>query len=512
MPINASRPMLNRFTQRRQSANYTGTSSASGETPLRVGIVGAGLGGIALAVKLKKAGFDHFTVFEQSAGAGGTWHDNTYPGCQVDVPSGTYSYSFMPYDWSRRYGKQLELQRYTEDTIDRFGIRDKFRFSSRVDQAVWDEARHLYIVRTNGEEHEFNLLVSCVGLLNVPKDPDWPGMGDFQGAMFHSARWDHSIELTGKRVAVVGTGSSACQIVPELAKVVEQLYVFQREPGWIAPKPDHEYSAEERRRNFRLLRRKVSRWWGFVKHVETLGDRNVGSKRHRQLTKICLDFIESEIHDPELRKLVTPTYPVGCKRLVRDSRYYGSLNLPNVHLVPNPVSRFTRSGVIDAQGTERPVDVVVTAIGFKAADYLASLPVIGSGGLSLRDVWAGEPKAFLGITVAGFPNFFMLYGPNTNGGGSIIAQHERQAELIVKVARRMSRRHFTQIDTKRVSMADFVRWVDRKNAINFSAIHAGCNNYFLSPSGRNVTQWPLGQIAYLWRTKLMPQRAFVMRR
>jgi cation diffusion facilitator CzcD-associated flavoprotein CzcO len=479
---------------------------------VRVAIVGAGLGGIAAAVKLKMAGFEDFTVFEQSSGPGGTWYDNTYPGCAVDVPSEVYSYSFMPYDWSRVYGLQPELQQYTEDTIDHFGIREHFRFSTRVDEAAWDEDSRTYRVRTGDLVQEFDLLVSCVGLLSVPKEVNFPGLEDFQGTVFHSSRWRHDVELTGKRVAVVGTGSSSAQIVPALAGTVAQLHVFQRAPGWIVPKPEHTYTPEERRRNMRPVRRRLSRYRGFVKHVETLGDREVGSQRHNALTRICLQHIADAIPDPDLRAAVTPDYPVGCKRLVRDSNFYPALTQSHVELVPQAVARFTSTGVVDVTGVEREVDVVVLAVGFRAAEYLASLPVVGPGGVSLSEAWDGEPRALLGVTVAGFPNFFMLYGPNTNGGGSIIAQHERQAELVVSVARRMRRSGRTRVDTKPKAMDDFVRWVDEQNASKFSAILAGCSNYFLSPSGRNVTQWPTGQISYMLRTKVMARAALVLQR
>ncbi len=465
-----------------------------------------------MAVKLERAGFTHYTVFEQSAGPGGTWYDNTYPGCQVDVPSEVYSYSFKPYDWTRIYGRQPELQKYCEDTIDHFGIRSHFQFSTRVDEAVWDEDRHLYTVRAGGQEHEFEVLVSCVGLLSVPNEPRWPGMDEFEGGMFHTARWRHDVALDGKRVAVVGTGSSACQVVPELAQRVGQLYVFQREAGWVAPKPDREYTPDERKQNAHPIRRKVSRWRGFVRHVQTLGDRTVGSGRHQELTQVCLNHIHAQIEDPELRRMVTPDHPVGCKRLVRDSNYYPALSLPNVDLVPRAVARFTPSGIVDVDGVEREVDVAVLAVGFRAADYLASLDVVGVGGIPLREAWAGEPKALLGITMSGFPNFFMLYGPNTNGGGSIIAQHERQAELVVRVAKQMRRKGVTRVDTKPAALENFVRWLDRQNGTVFSAILADCNNYFLSPGGRNVTQWPTGQISYMVRTKVMPRFAFTKER
>lgn len=477
----------------------------------RIGVVGAGLGGVALAVKLKLAGIEDFVVFEQSDGPGGTWHDNTYPGCQVDVPSEVYSYSFMPYDWTREYATQSELLKYINYVIDHFGIRSHFRFGSRVDEARWDNERSLYRVSVGVAAFDCNMVASCVGLLNVPKIPTWPGMTEFRGSLFHSARWDHSLELADRRVAVVGTGSSSAQIVPAIADVAREVVVYQREPGWVAPKPDRMFTSEERRRRRSPVRRKIRRWHGFIKHVETLGDRDVGSKRHRRLTQTCLEFIEREIPDPALRQLVTPAYPVGCKRLVRDSNYYKALSRPNVRLIPHAVERLTDTGIVDASGAENHFDVVVAAVGFHAADYLRSLSVVGPDGRSLREVWDGDPAAYLGITVPGFPNFFILYGPNTNGGGSIIAQHERQAELVVAAMRRMQRSRKSVVDTKASALSEFVAWVDRKNAVAFSAVHARCHNYFLSKSGRNVTQWPLGQLSYMFRTKMAVRAAFVYR-
>jgi cation diffusion facilitator CzcD-associated flavoprotein CzcO len=498
------------------NADETPTSTtiedSSSRTPLRIAIVGAGFGGIALAVKLRTSGFDDFLVFEQSAGPGGTWYDNTYPGAQVDVPSHLYSFSFMPYDWSRRYGKQPELQQYAEDTIDHFDIRRNFKFSTRVNEAVWDETSQGYIVRTDNDQYWASILVSCVGFLNVPNPIHLPGSENFQGPVFHSARWNHNVDIDNKKIAVVGTGSTACQMVPELHKRADQIYLFQREPGWVAPKPDEQFTPQQRRRNMRPINRKLSRWYAFWKHVETLGDRNVGSRRHRRLTRRCLELIDSSIDDPSLKELVTPTYPLGCKRLVQDSNYYAALNASNVELIPRAVAGLTDDGIIDACGDERTVDMVVMAVGFRAADYLASLPVIGPNGVALREAWSGEPQAYLGVTVPGYPNFFMLYGPNTNGGGSIVAQHERQAELVVRIAKRMRRHGFTRVDTKLRAMQKFIRWVDRKNAKAFSAIHEDCHNYFRSRSGRNATQWPLGQVSYMWRTKIQAPRGLVMSR
>jgi cation diffusion facilitator CzcD-associated flavoprotein CzcO len=465
---------------------------------VRVAIVGAGLGGIAMAVKLKQAGFQDFTVFEQSAGPGGVWFDNTYPGCEVDTASISYSYSFIRYDWSKTHCSQPELRQYTEDVIDHFGVRPHFRFSTRVDEAVWDEDRRVYRIRLeSGEEQDFELLVSAVGMLNVPRYPEWPGMGTFRGPMFHSARWEHEHDLRGKRVAVVGTGCTAAQIVPNLAPVVGQLYLYQREPGWVLPKDDRVLTPEERAERMRQrVRSKLRRWRAFQDIQSYLTSFTVGSEKHQELTRACLDHIESSIEDPAIRELVTPNYPYGCKRPIKDSNFYPALNRDNVELVPKAVAAVTPDGLVDADGVEREVDLVVLAVGFKAADYLVGLRVVGPSGVSVHDQWAGDPKALAGLSVAGVPNFFMVYGPNTNGGGPITAQQERQAEAIVSIARRMRRWGYTRVDTKPERMERFVRWIDRHNNEKWSTLATGCNNYFFSSAGRNVTQWPLTHLRY----------------
>lgn len=483
------------------------------EQRVRVAIVGAGFGGIATAVKLKSAGFD-FTVFEQSAGPGGTWWDNTYPGCEVDTPSWAYSFSFMRYDWTGTHAKQPELRQYAADTIDRFGIRDRFRFESRVEQAVWNEAKRLYEVRlANGEEHEFELVVSCLGLLNLPRYPDWPGLDEFEGLKFHTSRWEHEHDLAGKRVAVVGTGSTACQAVPAIAPEVGHLYVFQREPGWVSPKGEYDYTPEQRER----FRRNpwLSKWLRYRAFFQSSGfvkAFRVDSRQNRKAREASLRHIEETIPDPELRAAVTPQYAYGCKRVIRASTYYESLNRENVTLVPKEVVRVTPRGLVDADGVEREVDVLVMSTGFQPQRYLASLEVVGRDGRSIHELWGDDPRAFLGITVAGFPNFFILYGPNTNGGYSEIAQLERQAEVVVRTAKRMRRRGIAVVDTRQSMMDRWVRWVDRRNAFAQSAGFAGCHNYYFAPSGRNVTQFPDTALKYFVMTKVLPRFATIARR
>jgi cation diffusion facilitator CzcD-associated flavoprotein CzcO len=465
---------------------------------LSIAIIGGGLGGVAAAVKFQKAGFRNFTIFEQSPGAGGVWHDNTYPGCEVDIQSHIYSYSFMSYDWTRTHATQPEIKRYIEDTIDAFDIRKNFRFSTRVEDVTWQEEKSAYSVRlAGGEVREFDAVVSCVGILNVPKYPDWPGLDTFKGIKFHTSRWDHSVDLTGKRVAVVGTGSTGVQLVSGIAPIVGHLHLFQREPGWIIPKGDRDFTPEEREQ-FRKsafvrkwMRYKIFRAMGrLVKSARIQGTK--GNTRFREMGLAYLNTVK----DPEVRRALTPNYPFGCKRIIQCGKFYDTMNRDNVTLVPFAVERVTDKGVVAANGVEYPVDMIAIGVGFRAQEFLGTLRVCGIGGRNLHEAWGGSAKAFLGVTVPGFPNFFILYGPNTNGGASIIYQHERQAEAIVRMLRRI-KRGSVAIDTKHDAFNRYISWIDRVNAKYLSATYH-CHNYFFGRDGRNVTQWPLSATRYMW--------------
>jgi cation diffusion facilitator CzcD-associated flavoprotein CzcO len=474
-----------------------------------IAIIGAGFGGIATAVKLAQAGFRRFTVFEQSQGPGGTWWDNRYPGCAVDIPSHAYSFSFMRQDWRSTHATQPELLQYAHDVLDRFELWSHFRFGTRVDEVQWDDEHGGYVVRTAHGDENFYVVVSCLGLLNVPRIPDWPGLDEFAGPMFHSSRWEHDHDLGGKRVAVIGTGSTSAQVVPAIAPYVGKLFVFQRQPGWIMPKGDRVFTAAERRRFRRYpILQKLRRVKLFYLDRRRFKGFDAGSAMQQELRRLCVDFIDSAIDSPAVRAAVTPDYPWGCKRVVVSSDFYPALNRDNVELVSKAVTRVTRTGVVDSDGVEREVDVLVLATGFQPTKYLASLRVRGPGGIDLHAAWGDEPRAFLGITVAGFPNFFILYGPNTNGGFSIIAQLERQAEVVVRAVARIHRRR-AAVDTRPSALDRYVRWIDRQIATHASAMEAGCTNYYHAPTGRNVTQWPRAHAEYYVITKLLPRFGFV---
>jgi cation diffusion facilitator CzcD-associated flavoprotein CzcO len=481
----------------------------------RVAIVGAGISGVSTAAMLKHSGFD-FTVFEQSAGPGGTWWDNTYPGCETDGRSLLYSFTFMPYDWSGTHAPQAELQQYTEDIIDHFGMRDRFRFSAKVDEAIWDEAHDRYRVRlAGGEAHEFEALVSALGILNVPKHPDWPGLDEFEGITFHSARWNHDVDLAGKSVAFVGTGSSGAQVVPKLAETAGHLYVYQRQPGWVLPKGERLFSPEEREelRHASALQRRWRRYKAYrLQKKLVVGTSNVSLALHKQVQDMALKFIEDEIEDPEIRKAVTPDYPLGCKRIVLASTFYRTLNHENVTLVPHAVERVTKDGIVSADGAERKVDVLITGTGFHPTRFLRTLDVKGCGGRSIHDFWNDDPRAFVGMTVPGFPNFFMCYGPNTNGGPGIMFMAEQQAKAIVRILRRLERRRGKAIDTRPAALDRYIRWIDAANRKHMSARFTGCTNYDFAPGGRAVLLWPRSGAYYGAMTRILPPLGMTVRR
>ncbi|GAA0419787.1 flavin-binding monooxygenase [Acrocarpospora corrugata] len=476
-----------------------------------VAIIGGGFGGIAAAVKLRQAGIDDFTVFEQSPGPGGTWWDNRYPGCEVDIPSHAYSFSFAPRDWPRTHATQPELREYAESVVEQFRLRARFRFGVRVESVTWDEASGCHRVRTSdGAERPYRFVISAVGLLNVPRYPAWPGLDTFEGTSFHTSRWDQEVDLTGRRVAIVGTGSTAVQIVPAIAAQVERLRVFQREPGWVEPKGERAFTPAERARfrRFPALRR-LYRFRLFLQSARRFKGYDLAGREQRRMRERCLRYIGAAIDDPAVRATVTPAYPWGCKRPIFASGFYPALNRPNVELVPHAIKEVTPKGVVDDLGVEHEADVLILSTGFQPTRFLSQFTVTGRDGTDLQDFWGDRPRAFLGVTVPGFPNFFILYGPNTNGGFSIIAQLERQAEVAVRAIRTVLRRRAKAVDTRPEVLDRHVRWLDRQLADHASAMDSGCHNYYHSPSGANVTQWPRTHFVYYLLCRTLPRAALI---
>ena len=462
-----------------------------------IAIVGAGMGGISAGVMLRKAGIETFTIYEKSARVGGTWWDNQYPGAEVDVDSYVYSFPFKRYDWSRTHARQGEIHRYLEETVRDFGLLPHLRLGVGVGRAVWDDDRHVYrLTLSTGEETECHVLISAVGFLNVPYSPDWPGLDDFEGPCFHTARWEHGHDLTGKTVAIVGTGSTASQLVPALQPSVGKLYLFQREPGWVLPKGDRDYTAEERLRLHHPVvhRYRRAKWyWGTEKRLWNAGAYRPGSPIHTAAEEAARGYIGKVFEDrPDLAAAVTPNYPFWGKRTIFSSDFYPALTQPNVELVPRAVASVTPRGVVDADGVERDVDVLVLATGFQPTNYLAHLEVVGRSGEALQKYWDGEPRAFLGVTVPTFPNFYMLYGPGTNGG-EIALNLRNQAAHARRAVKRMVRERVTAIEVKRTWADPYHAWLMSKMEGTAWVVS---NNYFTTSTGKVVTQWPFSALDY----------------
>ena len=459
---------------------------------LSIGIIGAGPGGLALGILLSRAGFGDFTIFDREDDVGGTWRINTYPGLACDVKSHLYSYSFdLNPNWSRLWSGQPEILAYFQRCADKYGLRSHLKLRTEILSARWDAGtRRWCLTATGGERHHFDIVVSAVGLFTRPLYPALIEEEPFTGTLMHSSRWDHSVPLHGARVAVLGTGSTAAQLVPELADVAARVYSVQRSPTWILPKPDRHYSARERwvfahvpfaKRLYR------ARLW--LRSEANISVIEHGSDKTQEFTAVALRLLEQAVGDEELRRKLTPDHPMGCKRLVFSSDYLPALSRPNVEVLASPARCLRSRSLVTEDGTEREVDVVVCATGYAAADYLGELDVVGEDGTTLREAWRDGPQAYLGMAVPGFPNFFMLYGPNTNvGSNSVIFMLEAQARYIVKALKYLRRKGGAYIAVRPSALAEFVTKVDRWMVGTVWTTR--CSNYFRAPNGRVVTQWP----------------------
>ncbi len=425
-----------------------------------VAVVGGGFGGVGAAVTLRRAGYDDVTVFERGGRVGGVWHNNTYPGAACDVPSHLYEFSFDPNPrWSRRYAPQAEIQAYLEDVAKHHGVLDRIRTSTEVKGARWDDERSRWILETSAGSHEAEVLITACGQLSVPSVPPIPGLDSFNGPAFHTAEWRHDVELAGKRVAVVGTGCSAIQVVPAVQPIVERVDVYQRSPGWTFPKMDFAYKERTQRlfERFPVLQR-LDRAAIFA--FMELGA--AGMTRHRWMLApfriAARRQISKAIKDPELRRKVTPSDEVGCKRLMLTDEWYPTLTKPNVELIADRIAAVTEAGIRTDDGCERPADVLVLATGFKAHGFVAPMEVVGAGGRTLAEEWAEVPRAYLGMSVPGFPNMFLLYGPNTNGGtGSVIYTIEAGMSHVIATLDELRRTRTRQIEVRRQTAEAFDR-------------------------------------------------------
>jgi cation diffusion facilitator CzcD-associated flavoprotein CzcO len=472
------------------------------KSPYRVVVVGAGFGGIGMALALKRAGIEDFLVLDRAGDLGGTWRDNTYPGLACDVPSHLYSFSFRPGRWSRRFPPREEILAYLRALVAEGGLGRHLRFGVGVEAAEFDERRAVWhITLTGGDTLAANAVVSAVGQLNRPALPDIAGRDDFAGPSWHSARWDHEVGLAGRRVAVIGTGASAIQFVPEVAKVAAHVDVYQRSAPYILPKNDRPYREAERDLYERLpVVRKADRLRIFL-YGELLTSGFVLSPKFLAgPMQLWRRQLRTQVADPGLREKCVPDYVMGCKRVLFSNDWYPTLTRPNVGLVTDPIGHIAAEGVVTADGTLRRADVIIYGTGFKTLDFLAPMAVTGLGGRPLHQAWRDGAEAYLGITVAGFPNFFMLYGPNTNlGGNSIIYMLEGQIGYVLGAVRALDAERLDWLDVRPDVQRSFNAWVT--SASGTSVWESGCRSWYTTASGRNTNNWPDHTFLYRYRVR-----------
>lgn len=462
-------------------------------------VIGAGFGGLATAHHLRAAGVRDITVLERADDIGGVWRDNTYPGAACDVPSSLYSWSFAPkHDWSHRYARQPEIHAYIREHAAASGLLDLVRTGAEVTSAAWSEG-HWTVRLAGGEELTADVLVSAVGQLSEPAVPAIAGLDDFAGPVFHSATWDHDVDLAGKRVAVIGTGASAIQFVPQVAPVAAHTTVFQRSAPYVVPKPDRTYAAWEKRLFVRRPRLHDIARRGVFHLSEQLNKAldSDGGAVTTVLNRAWHLHLRHQVKDPALRARLVPDYPLGCKRLLFSNDWYPTLVRDDVDVVTDRITRVEADGVRTADGVLHEADVVVLGTGFAATEFLASLDITGRGGRRLHDVWEGGARAHLGITVPDFPGFFILYGPNTNlGGSSIIGMLEAQARYVVEAVLEGGRRGAPLV----VRPERAASYDDEMQRRLSSSVWALCASWYREPGGRITTNWPGTVTEYQERT------------
>jgi len=477
---------------------------------LRIAVIGTGFGGIGTTIRLAAAGFDDITVFEKSDDVGGVWRDNTYPGAACDVPSHLYSFSFAPKtDWSRRYAGQSEILGYLREIADRYDVRRRVRFSTEVLRASWT-GDQWELQLSDGSTSAADLLVSACGQLSQPAQSELPGLDTFQGAAFHSAHWNHELDLAGRTVAVLGTGASAIQFVPAIAGTAGSVTVFQRSAPYVLPKRDPAYRpATVQAFAAAPALVKASRL-GIYCYNES---RSLGFNNNpKLLTPVQQRFrkmLAGAVPDPALRAAVTPTERMGCKRILVSNDWYAALQRPNVSLVQGAVVAVRSHGVVDGDGVEHPADTIIFGTGFRATDFLMPMQVRGAGGQELSQVWRDGASAHLGLTVPGFPNLFLVYGPNTNlGHNSVLLMVESQIGYVVQAARRLAAGDVRAMQVRPEVHSAFDAQVQRRSGRTVFA--DGCHSWYRTANGRHTQNWPGSTLTYRWRTRRLREADFAL--
>ncbi len=466
------------------------------DTPLKALIIGAGFAGIAAAIKLREAGIDDFIIAEKTGGLSGTWYDNIYPGAACDVPSVLYSFSFAPNpNWSRRFSPSDEIREYVEHVVEKYDLAKHIRPHTEIVSATFDEDAALWHAQTkDGETITARFLIASVAILGTPKLPDIEGMDDFEGAQFHSARWDKSVDLTGKRIAIIGSAASTIQIAPAVAKTCAEVSIFQRTPNWIIPRADRAYTKFEKTMFARLpLTQKLTRLAIYL-YLDVMFYRVFKGQGliNAYLTRHANHIRAKKIKDPKLRAKLTPDYPIGCKRVLLSDDYYDTINRDNVELVTDGIDRITRAGVKLTNGREIAADVIAYATGFQATAFLPHLDLTGAGGAKLN-AWRKNPKAHKGLVIPDMPNAFFLLGPNTGlGHASMILMIEAQTPYMVEMIKNVpDGKYFT------VKPDALKAYNDRIQArLKTSIWSTSCQSWYKTEDGDIPTLWPYPVYSY----------------
>jgi cation diffusion facilitator CzcD-associated flavoprotein CzcO len=466
-------------------------------------IIGSGFAGLGMGIRLRLAGRTDFVILEQADHVGGTWRDNHYPGAACDIESHLYSFSFEPNpSWSRTFAVQAEILAYLDHCADKYGLRSHLRLSCAATAAAFDEASGLWSVTTSdGDTLRPRIVISCCGGLSRPSAPDLAGLETLAGKLFHSARWDGSYPIAGKTVAVIGTGASAIQIVPSIAPAVAQLHLFQRTAPWILPKRDRAISDAERDRFRRFpVLQQLARIGQYLRHELTA----VGFIRQPGLLRLAEGlvrrYLAASVRDPILRQQLQPNYRLGCKRILLSNDYYPALQRENVELVGSPIREVRPHSIVTSDGNERPIDALILATGFQAAEQAAPFAVHGRDGQSLDAVWQAAPEAYLGTTVAGFPNLFLIVGPNTGlGHSSMVFMIESQIAFIESALALMAAQRLKFVDVRPEEQASYNTELQAR--FPHTVWKTGCVSWYQTRSGKNTTLWPGSTIEFRLRTR-----------
>ncbi|HET7312742.1 NAD(P)/FAD-dependent oxidoreductase [Salinisphaera sp.] len=463
------------------------------DTDLDIAIVGAGFSGLGMAIQLKKAGVENFTIIERGDEVGGTWRDNHYPGAACDVASHLYSFSFEPNpNWSRAFGQQPEILEYIKRCAAKYDLYRHIRFNTAIREARFDEGAGIWHATTDsGEQLTARVVISAVGALSDPAYPKIEGLENFAGKLMHTAEWDDDYDLAGKRVAVIGSGASAIQVVPEIQRAAGQMTVFQRTPSWVMPKPDRpipeKERAEYRDSSYKLAKRRYRIYWMselFAPFI--ISDRKFFKKKAE---RIANSHIRRQVADPELRRAVTPDYAIGCKRILISNDWYPAIQADNAELIADGPAQITENGVVTNDGREIEVDAIVCATGFHVPSGAAPFPVAGLGGLELNTAWGDGAEAYKGIAVSGFPNMFFLMGPNTGPSHtSVLAFTEMQMEYIAKAIGYIARHDLKWLMVKKSVQDRFNRGIQKR--MRHTSWTSGCNSWYLTDAGKNTTLYP----------------------